>query len=162
MHGCAGLRHALTAHGADPNIRYDLYDYPHIYSITPLHAVVKYAARIADIWDMNIDAAAMARALLDAGADPDARCEIVASCDAPKAPVPYDGPPYGATAAMMLAAPRGDVAGGKATGPVSLAMLRELLQRGAAVDARDGGGRTLREQELLTPQARALLDELAA
>ncbi len=166
MHSCAGLRHALMSHGADPNIRYEIYDYPHIYSITPLHTVVKHAARVADIWGdmMPVDATAMARALLEAGAEPDAACEIAACYDAekPAAAAPYDGPRYGASAAMMLAAPRKDVACGGTTGPVCLAMLRELFKHGAKADAQDGEGMTLREQPLLTPEARALLDELAA
>jgi hypothetical protein len=157
LHDCAGLRHVLRKYGADPNVRYDMYDFPNIYSITPLHAVVKYAAIIGDLWDFNVDAPGMARVLLEAGAEPDARCEILATCFAPKPAVPYTGPPHGVTAAMALASPNFS-----RTGPLSLGVMELLFKHGARVDAKDGVGKTVLERDGLTPEAKELLEKLAA
>ena len=154
LHDCAGFRHVLRKYGADPNVRYD---FPYIYSITPLHAVVKYAALVADQWGFNVDAPGMARVLLEAGAQPDARCEIVASCSAPAPVEAYTGPPHGVTAAMMLAQANGD-----STGPLSLDVMELLFKHGARVDAKDGVGKTVLERDNLSPEAKALLEQLAA
>lgn len=161
LDNCAGLKHMISAYGADVNIRYEMYEYPHIYSVTPLHAAVKFCARDADAWGMEVDAATMARVLIEAGADPDARCEIVASLPGgtEQPAVAYKGPPFSATAAMMLAAPPANIA--DKTGPVGLRMLEALLTGGASMDALDGRGKSIRQQELLTEQAKELLDRLA-
>ena len=165
FHVCAGLRHALRQYGGDPNIRYEVYDFPSLYSFTPLHAVVRYMARVADgTHAVRVDAAALARALLDAGAEPDARCEIVArySSDEGAGRSPYTGPRFGATAAIMLAAPAPGAGFEDTTGPVSLAMLEELFRRGARLDVKAGNGKSIRQHRRLTPQARELLDRIAA
>jgi hypothetical protein len=137
------LRHMLKL-GADANLRCTAYSVPNLFSVTPItHFIVSLVMTgMAD--GMYMDVAAAVEALLDGGADINARVNIAGQVS-PGAEPPvtaHQGPEMGFTPVMMLAntAP--------STSPKGVEILKLLLARGADLGAKAGDGKTTREMPM--------------
>ena len=158
-----GLRHMLAL-GADPNVRFDFYSNynlcPRLYSLTPLTYLVMQFVLGGMAEMMKLDAAAGARALLDAGADANAAAVMTHRVSVNSEPqvTPHDGPAFRQTAVMLLAsqcrAPDGSDR--PVTGPCAAAMLKALVEKGADLGARAADDKTVRELAM-SAEAAAIL-----
>ena len=142
------LRHMLAL-GADANLRCSAYNMPNLYSVTPLSHLIVSLLMTGMADGMGLDVAAGARALLEAGADPDARVDVLNTVS-PGAETPlgdYAGPPMGFTPVMLLANTS------PTASPRALDVLRALIAKGADLGARNAGGATTRDMPMAAEAA---------
>jgi hypothetical protein len=139
--------------GADANLRCTAYSVPNLYSVTPLtHLIVSLIMTgMAD--GMNIDVAAAAAALLDAGADINAAVEVAGQVSPGADPpvTPYVGPPMHFSPVMMLANT------GPSTSGKGVELLKLLIERGADLNAKAGDGKSTREMPM-SQEANAIIN----
>jgi hypothetical protein len=161
------LTHALSKASAGAaaaaNIRFEIYDYPAIFSVTPLLQLAALATMADRMWQAAA-AGAGVRALLAAGADIGAKQQI--SCmggGSPHVQQPYTGPPYDHTTLMVVSFTQSNMSQGTyTTGASGIDLLKALLAGGADANERDNEGVLIRESPRVSPEAKAVLDEAAA
>ena len=157
--GARPLAHVLAQPGVDANARFDVYNYPFVYSYTPLLALAALAT-MADRAGQAADMGAGVRALLAAGARPDAKADIVCNAGGyPNVQTPYEGPRYGRTVLAVLTTTKSNSAEGVyVTGASGISVLKALLAGGAEADPVDGAGVKLSAHPELSPEAKAVLE----
>jgi hypothetical protein len=169
--GARPLAHALSkasvGAAAAANLRFTTYDYPYIYSLTPLLYLASLTT-MADAMLALTEVGAGARVLIEAGADVRAKKQIVCKGGgSPHVQEPYEGPAYDHTLLMLLAFTKDSYASATAgadvfkLGTAGQQLLNALLAGGADANERDGEGKLVRESPC-APEAKAALDAAAA